>query len=328
MEKGQRYMRSDLLNQDQVRDLPRARLPDFLIIGAAKSGTTSLYYYLEQHPEIFMSANKEPSFFAYEGVNNPFHGPGDERRNAKLITNFADYVALFQNAAPHQKCGEASVVYLYHPDAPRRIHEYSPQAKLIVLLRDPVDRAMSAYQHLRRDGYEKIERFDDALRAESDRIDRQWQYLWHYRQLGFYGVQVERYLNYFPREQILILKSSDLRIHRERLVSDIFSFVGVDATRPIDTSHDYNISGRSRSAFLQSLIKRPSGAKRLYQSALPVSWRRTIGKQIRTWNVAPEKPDAAQETLRDLRMMYTEDILHLQEITGMDFSEWLEFPEA
>ena len=170
-------------------------LPNFLLIGAAKSGTSSLYHYFRQHPQIYMSPNKEPSFFAYEGKAIQLTGPGDQDFHAKrIVTDLIDYQALFGDRTNQPAIGEASILYLYAPDAPARIHHYLPDVKLMAVLRNPVDRAFSSYAHLRRDGRESIADFRLALQEEEARIKANWEHQWHYAQLGFYYTQTETVL--------------------------------------------------------------------------------------------------------------------------------------
>lgn len=132
-------------------------LPNFLIIGAAKAGTTSLYHYLAQHPQIYMSPIKEPNFFALEERCVDFRGPGDHLYIKQFsVTELERYRSLFQGVTHEQAVGEASPLYLYSPVAPARSHRYVPEMKLIAILRHPVDRAYSAFLHLLRDEREPI----------------------------------------------------------------------------------------------------------------------------------------------------------------------------
>ena len=154
-------------------------LPNFLIIGSAKAGTTSLHYYLNQHPEIYMTAVKEPRFFALEGKNLNFSGPDKDIINSTSVTTYEEYIALFEEVSSEKAIGETSPLYLYSEKAIQRIHHYLPDVKLIVILRNPIDRAFSCYTHLLREGYESLS-FADSLKAEEGRIHDNWAHLWHY----------------------------------------------------------------------------------------------------------------------------------------------------
>jgi len=128
-------------------------IPNFLIIGAAKSGTTSLYHALKQHPKIFMSPVKEPNFFALEGgeLNYP-QGTVDPRYLAQCITTKEEYNQQFEGVSNEIAVGEASPIYLYHPQAPVRIKNCLPNVKIIVILRNPIERAYSNFLHHIREG--------------------------------------------------------------------------------------------------------------------------------------------------------------------------------
>jgi hypothetical protein len=121
-------------------------MPNFLIIGAAKSGTTSLHHYLKQHPQVYMSQIKEPSFFAFEGTKPAIPGPWKRWAAHNFITDIQAYRSLFQGVSDEVAIGEASTIYLVHPTAPQRIRHYVPDAKLIAILRDPAERAYSNYR--------------------------------------------------------------------------------------------------------------------------------------------------------------------------------------
>ena len=144
------------------------KMPNFMIIGAAKAGTTALYKYLEEHPQIFMSPQKEPRFFALEGEKIDFRGPGAMTR-FRYVTDIETYRLLFKNVSNELAIGEASTWYLYIPKAAKGIRHYLPNVKLIVMLRDPVQRAYSNFLGLRREGVEPLEDFTEAMVAEKER---------------------------------------------------------------------------------------------------------------------------------------------------------------
>src|SRR5215210_1748036 len=153
-------------------------LPNFLVIGAGKSGTTSLYHYLRQHPDVYMSPVKEPLFFAAEGGRIRFPGPDgrmiSRAANPGAVTRMKDYRALFAGVSGKKAVGEASPQYLYTPEAPLRIKHYVPEAKLIAVLRNPVERAYSAFLHRTRLGREPLADFSEALRQEDSRMREGW----------------------------------------------------------------------------------------------------------------------------------------------------------
>jgi hypothetical protein len=303
-------------------------LPNFLIIGAAKSGTTSLYHYLGQHPQIYTNV-KEPSFFAFAGQKVRFNGPGDEYGFVRrMVTDFDAYQALFAGVTNEKAYGEASVVYLYHPATAACIHQTIPQVKLIAILRHPVERAFSSYLHLRRDGREPLTNFMDALRAEESRIQANWEHQWHYANLGFYARQLRRYYDLFPARQIAIYLYDDFKAWPETLLPQIFRFLGVDEGVTLDTSLKYNASGKTKWPGLHSFLIRPNRAKDVVRPLLPRFLRRRLGMQIKQWNIETVKPQMPAEAHDYLSRLYEPEILELQSLIGRDLSHWLRNSES
>jgi hypothetical protein len=210
------------------RCLPRpGPLPDFIVIGAQKSGTTSLFGYLQQHPQIAECLVKEVHFF-----DNAYH------RGERWYR--AHFAPVDRRGAP-RAVGEASAYYLCHPHAPRRIHELLPGAKLIAILRNPTERAISHYFHEVRKKRESLPILD-ALRAEEERIGADWKRMlddefhcsrthrsFSYKQRGIYADQLERYAERFDPEQLLILTSERLFREPQAVLRQVYAFLGVDA---------------------------------------------------------------------------------------------------
>lgn len=294
-------------------------LPNFLIIGAAKAGTTSLYYYLRQHPQIFMSSWKEPKFFSLEGEELNFQGP-TRTINVNSINNLDDYLKLFESVRDEVAIGEASPVYLYSPKAPLNIKKHIPEAKLIVVLRHPAERAFSSFAHLIRAGYETLS-FEQALEEESKRIKEKWAPLWYYKGKGFYAQQLERYFELFDREQIKIYLYEELVKDSVALVQDAYKFLGVDDSFVPDLTR-MNVSGVPKSRFLHSLLTRDNQLKTLAKVVIPKSFRYGISTKIKKKNLG-SKPVMSVETRNQLTEFYREDILRLQEIINQDLTHWL-----
>ena len=181
-------------------------MPNFLIVGAAKAGTTALYTYLKQHPQVYTTPQKETSFFAFEGEKINFTGPGDNQVSEYPITDLATYQQQFQGVNQEKAIGEACPVYLYHPQAARRIHHYVPDVRLIAILRNPIDRAYTNYLHLVREGRETATDFIDALQAEPQRIKDNWLWFWYYTKLGYYAEQLQRYYQLFVKFKYIYTK--------------------------------------------------------------------------------------------------------------------------
>jgi hypothetical protein len=203
-------------------------LPDFLVIGAPKSGTTALHVALANHPQLFMSRVKEPKFFLTDGRPIPAgRGPGDAATNRHIIWRQAEYEALFDAAPPGTKCGESTTLYLRDAAACRRIRRMIPQARLIAVLRDPVDRAHSNWTHLHSAGLEPEGDFLRACNLEEQRRKSGWAPFWQYISQGKYGEQLEQLYSIFPPEQVLPIIYRDLREEPQKVIDQVCDFLQI-----------------------------------------------------------------------------------------------------
>jgi sulfotransferase family protein len=302
-------------------------LPNFLIIGAARSGTTSLYTYLKQHPQVYMSEIKEPEFFSYEGVELDFDGPKGKEKTNRGIRRYtpADiegYRALFQKVSNEKAIGEASPMYLYSAQAPSRIKHHIPDAKLIAILRNPVERAYSTFSLLTLQGREPLKEFSQALQAEEPRIRNKWTWMYHYKNVGFYYVQLKRYFDVFERDQIRVYLYDDLKVEPIRLVRDVFGFLEVDDTFVPEVSVKDNPAGTPKSEIFSKLVDKPNPVKTLLRPLLPERIRKRIIASLSARNLAERSP-LAPEIRSELVEVYREDILKLETLIGRDLSGWL-----
>ncbi|MDJ0532709.1 MAG: sulfotransferase [Xenococcaceae cyanobacterium MO_207.B15] len=297
-------------------------MPNFLIIGAAKAGTTALYHYLQQHPQIYMSPHKEPRFFALEGESINFQGPGDKTR-FRFVTEMESYRALFEGVSQEIAIGEASPWYLYVPQAGERIKKHLPDVKLIVILREPVARAYSNFIHALREGLEPLEDFAQAMEAESERIRQNWSYRWHYKQKGFYYGQIKHYFDLFDREQIKVYLYDDFINNPISLLQDIFRFLGVDDSFIPDLSSKHNVSGIPKNYVLDQFLIRDTRLKRvLTRLVRSKTLREQLEKKLMELNLR-QKPPLKPEVRERFKQEYREDILKLQELIQKDLSKWL-----
>lgn len=196
--------------------------PDFFVIGAAKSGTTSLYEYLRQHPQIFLPEIKEPNYFTDVRLQS---------RYSHLVVNIkseSKYHRLFQKASPQQLLGEGSVSYLFCDKAPERIYKINPNAKFLVVLRDPVERAYSHYWMDVAVG-QQHESFRSAVLTDLAEKSRFWGTARLYVDLGLYYQQLIRYFRLFPADSIKIIYQEDLMLDARKVLSDVGIFMGIDA---------------------------------------------------------------------------------------------------
>ena len=192
-----------------------ARLPDFLGLGTQKGGTTSLHQWLSTHPQVFLPACKEAHYFDLQ---------------PEQPTSW--YAEHFYNAQPEQLCGEITPFYLFHPDVPKRIHAVLPKVRMIVLLRDPVERALSQISHARKRGFEMLMP-EDAIAAEPSRLksgDPESLQKHSYVSRSRYLDQLNRYETLFPQHQLLILQSEQLFSDPESVWKQILNFLELELT--------------------------------------------------------------------------------------------------
>ena len=298
----------------------RRGLPNFLVIGTGRAGTTSLYHYLAQHPQIFMSPVKEPKFFALEGHSLDFRGPGDERIRAETTTTLSAYRQLFDGVRDEIAVGEASTLYLSHETAPDAIARYVPDVRLIALLRDPAARAHSAFQHLTRDGWEPLAEFEEALRDEPRRIAEGWYYFWYYRDRGFYGRDLGRYYQRFDPDRIRVYLYEDFSRDPFVVLADIFRFLGVAAGFRPDVAARHNPSGRARSARLQRFLSRRHPLKEAAKALVPERLGHRLISLLQPANLASDA--LRPETRAWLVDGYREDSRRLETLIGRDLSAW------
>jgi hypothetical protein len=300
------------------------RLPDFLLIGAAKSGTSALFRYLKQHPQIYFSSKKEPHYFSFDEKSKHTAGPGDTIPLA--VTDFDAYCALFENAPSGSMAGEASTSYLYREETPERIRNVLPLVKMVAILRNPIERAFSAYMHLVRDSRETEQSFRQALKREGERIVLNWDPIWHYTRVGLYAQQLARYLRLFSEDQILIFLHEDMVKDQSGVLRKIFGFLGVDANFQPDTNFKVNVSGVTRSStahrMIKSIFDSPNLLRWIARRIIPepVRWKFTEG--VRNRNLVREI--ISEEDRRYLTPVFRQDILALQNLLHRDLSQWLE----
>lgn len=300
--------------------------PTFLVIGAAKAGTTSLYEYLKLHPQVFMSSVKETNFFALEsrGYEGFWHGYAlsGPRKPRQVVDTWDKYEELFRDAHKAKAVGEVCPSYLYVPEVPARVRHYLPEAKIIAIFRNPVDRAYSHYLYYMRDGREKQDSFLAALQEEEARARKGYVTTWSYVGMGYYHAQIMRYLEHFDRSQVRLYLFEDLHADPNGLLEDICRFIDVDPSLLNVSLERHNPSGLPRSRFLQNILIRNNLLKRALGPLISPSRKQWLQARLQRFNLrsAPPMPPDAREYLISV---YREDILKLQELIGRDLSHWL-----
>lgn len=306
-----------------------SRLPNFFLAGPPKAGTTALYFQLAQHPQVFMSPVKEPTFFGAadyladpareaileRGVRN--RGPLERyltgtHAYAPLVLDWNDYLALFREVKDEIAIGEASVSYFWLPSAARAIHARLPGARLIFMLRDPAERLFTHYLGVA--WREPRRSFRDWFRGalEPEGIGR------NLVSIGRYATHLERYLELFPRDQIAIHLYDDYRADPRAVVGGIIAFLGVDRAYEVDVGRRYGETMVPRFRALHALRMRLIGDAPAL-GWLPAGARRALRRLYR------REPDARLEAA-DRRMVidyYADEIRRTAQMIGRDLSAWL-----
>lgn len=287
------------------------------IVGAPKSGLTALHDFLAQHPDIFMSSVKSPYYFSFDLP----HSPG-------RIANFEAYQQLFAGAEHQRVIGEATGTYLYSTVAARSIHAYNPDAKIIMILRHPVELMYSLYEERRYNLKEDMPTFETALAAEEERrrcppTDKGALYLYH--DVVRYHDQVRRYLDLFGRERVYVATLEEFTQEPLRIYRDILRFLDVDSSfTPV--MRIVNPHKRVRSTFFRRLVMSPPPwSVRIAQQVLPASWRKLVVRAA-DWagtRYCPKEP-MKSETRQALLAEFRDEVAKCSQTLDKDLSCWLQ----
>ncbi|MEP7379509.1 MAG: sulfotransferase [Chloroflexota bacterium] len=292
--------------------------PDFFIVGAFKAGTTALYEYLRAHPQIFMSVPKEPMYFGADLT------PRYRRMTAP------EYLALFNGARADQRAGEASPWYLYSTMAPAEIKAFEPAARIVIMLRNPVDVMYSQHSQLVFNQREDLTDFGAALDAEPDRLagrrippDAIRPEALFYRKSVRFAEQVRRYLEVFGRDAIQFVVFDDLAADAAGVYRATLEFLEVDPNFPLDPTV-YNPNRSARSGRMQRAIFAPPPALRgLFGRLRQVPLLHRVRDRLVTANSRPAERQKMDPALRAaLTAEFAPQVTELGEIIGRDLSAW------
>jgi hypothetical protein len=293
--------------------------PNFFLIGAQKCGTDALYAALKQHPNIFMSPQKEPAYFTMDGALPEFRIPTPGYRH-RLVYDREKYLALFADAGDHPVIGEASAIYLssYFPArTAARIAAAAPHARIAALLRQPADRAYSAHAFYRARDLEPIADFRAALAAEEERIRTREIPDIRHRANSMYYANLTPYFDVFPRAQIRVYLHDDLLENPRRVLRDLFEFLDVP-DQPDITLPRTNVTWLNRSQALWRFLERPTPRQMRLRRRIPAA----IAQRLLRWNrFRPPPLDPALR--RSLTNEFRTDILRLATLIDRDLSHWL-----
>jgi hypothetical protein len=299
-------------------------LPHFFLIGAPKAGTTALHSALATHPQLSMSRVKEPKFFLGDGTGPPPRptGPGDAHSAQEHVWRREDYEALWADR-PSALRGESTPFYLSDPAALDRMAAAVPDARLVAVLRHPVDRAYSNWAHLWADGLEPLPEFLAACADEDRRAAEGWAPFWRYLSLGRYGQQLAAVLDRFPRDQVHVLRYRDLVDAPTAALNGICAFLGVDPGAVVDVPSE-NVSTyvppSTTTRVLQAAVR--SGAS-LGQFLPPQVWRRASAPLLSALQRSGgHRPELSATDRARLLAGFDDDIALLERLTGQSFADW------
>lgn len=296
------------------------RMPDFLVVGAARAGTTTLHSYLRQHPEIYLSGIKEPCFFAFEGEEIKYV----KGKFAFAVKDFVEYEKLFREARADQKIGEVSTPYLYLYDKTiesiKRHFQSYDLIKIVILLRNPAERAFSQYCWRLRDGREPLS-FVDAINAETERMKENYSFDYFYLDRGYYYKQVKAYLESFKHVHVILFE--DFEKEPQNVLRNLCKFLEVDSTFNFRILKPQNESSLPKSKSLGRLVTTESKLKYKMWYKIPDQARKRIRKVFSELN-AGRKISLDNSMRIKLNELYREDILSLQKLIGRNLTHWLE----
>ena len=268
-------------------------IPTFVVVGAERSGTTSLHRYLRQHPAIFMPAAKSLAHL----VNHPakrslLQGPNITYGTACRSRD--EYLEALAGAAEADVVGELAHIYLYAPESPGLIRQTLGSPKIIAVIRNPIDRAYAKFALNSNFGIEPLATFDEALEVEDSRVRAGWDPVYHYTRRGFYGEQLARYFGLFPASDVRVYKFEDFFRDPAASMADLYGFVGADPAFVPDVSNKYTPAGDPRAP---EFVAKP--------------------------NDGPPKPKPVEPATRTrLTDLYAADVREAERLTGLDLSDW------
>ena len=285
----------------------------FFIVGAPKAGTTSLYHYLNEHPKIIMSKEKEPDYFSHEALKNQ----NIYYYNMQIDTE-EKYHSLFNLERDDSILGEASVSYLFYEDVPAKIKQYNKHAKIIIVLRNPIERAYSHYLMDFRLGLVQ-NTFEEIIYRDSS-VSKDFEL--HYQQyieVSQYFSQIERYLKIFGKEKIHIIDYEDLQKDQEAVLKNIFLFLEVETDYQANIKKEYNTFSMSKYSIINWFYSF-FFFRRIVKFLLPKKMLKIITTLFFQKN---KKPILSFDTRFYLQNLFKKDIQQLGVILNKDFSKWI-----
>jgi len=286
--------------------------PNFFIVGTPKAGTTALHAYLQQHPQVCMSSEKEPNYFSHKEIASQ-----KLYYDKSNLMNEHEYLSLFNCNDLSIAVGEASVSYLFYPDVAKRIYNFNPNAKIIISLREPVARAFSHFQMDYGLGLVK-ESFDKIVENGADDASTGIYYQ-QYVCLGEYYEQVKRYVEVFGRSQVLIFLHENLINNSSETLVEICKFLSIDPSLRFSEFQHQNVTAAGKNKFIRTLY-----SQKIIRKTLGFFLADTIKLKVQKLFFSKKALPSLSITMRDkLKNHYHSDLLKLQQLIGRDLSPWI-----
>ncbi|MDH3706700.1 MAG: sulfotransferase [Acidimicrobiia bacterium] len=297
------------------------RGPDLLVIGAARAGTTALCRTLARHAEVYLTKPKETHFLSFAGEEVRFTGPGDDEMiNQVVVTEPDRWRQLCATAQAHTyRCDGSVSTLFYYERSIGNIRTYvGDRARMIVSLREPVQRAFSSYLYLTSRGYETAPTFDAALADEVRRRDEGWHHLWQYEAMSHYGPQLSAFVDAFGRDALFVFTHDEFRRERHDLLTRLGRWLDLDPGPMLADQSEVNTGGVPKSSLLQNAIRRArsSWVQPIVKRATSEQFR----EKVRTSNL--ERPELDVELRKTLAKRFSADVDVVEEIIGRSLPTW------
>lgn len=311
----------------------KSKLPNILIAGVPKSGTTSLYKYLKEHPDIFLPYQKEIHFFSSSRIQKLVGGKGDKEPASRICNNLEDYQKHYKNVGKEKAIVDVSPSYFFHAETSiLNIKKYlSSDVKIIVLLRDPIERAFSNYLHKLRLFNEPLS-FAEAIEIEDERISQGYGDFWYYKSHSLYFDKLSLFLTEFGEKQVKVILFEDLKVDPLKICHEIFQFIGVDDTFcPENTTTVYNKGVLYEAGAFTKFLTKPNQNFNKFKSTLkkilpvPITTFIKDKEQKILKSKQVDKPTMTNRSIETLKTFFKNDVLALKNQHHINVTKWKYF---
>lgn len=299
--------------------------PNLYVVGAGKCGTTSIYHYLLQHKDVYLSTRrKELNYFSTKYMTIPFQGPGGEDFEKKdLIFEIDQYEDFFSGQTSERVIADISPMNMIYYGCAKDIYAYNPEAKIVMILRNPVDRAFSTYMHLRKTLKEDIDDPVEAILKSSERKEQNYIPFFDYVGVGKYSSAVNEFITVFGRENVKIFFFEDFKEDPNKIMEELCEFAEIEKIK-FDTSEKFNMTGEPKNRFFQKMVLLCGEGRLLWlKKLLGKECTRKISMIVRKYkNKNLVRKTLSEEQRKVLYPVFEEDIHKLEQILSIQIDGW------